>query len=194
MSDESKIKDKKTYMEKLRELLQDIPRRNQPTPEDWTKTEEILGVKLPQDYKETMSFIGLGEFRGEFTFLIPSQNPHVDLVNNNKNNLETWEEIKESFEEDSEYPPGLFPEKGGFLQFGNSSSGFGVCWRTDNPDPDKWSIVFVDIEGEYSIRDEFKMSFSEMLYKALNNDLPDGYTAYDFEEASNEPLFKAFDP
>ena len=189
-----KPKDQKTYLEKLRELLQDVPRRNQPTPEDWAETEEMLGVKLPQDYKESMSFIGLGEFRGEFVFLLPSPNPHVDLVDKNKDNLEIWEQIKDYFEEDSEYPPALFPDKGGFLQFGDSPSAFGVCWRTDNPDPDKWSIVFVDIEGEYSIRDEFKMSFSEMLYKALNNDLPEGYTAYDFEELRDKPLFQAFDP
>ena len=116
-----------------------------------------------------MSFIGLGEFRSNLVFFIPSKNPHVDLVNNNKDNLEIWEKIKDYFvEEDSEYPPALFPEKDGFLQFGADDGGFGVCWRTDNPDPDKWSIVFVDIEAEYSIRDEFNMSLLLIQNKAMH--------------------------
>ena len=182
---------------KLIKLLESFPRSHRPTAKDWIRVEKALSTKLPDDYKAAMGTIGMGTFLGDFTFLAPNEKwPDLDMANDVKGNPEIWEFIKEEAEADPEnHPRALFPEKGGFLKFGESPDAFALCWDTEDPDPNNWPIVLVDLENSWYIREKFRMPFSEFLFRGLTGKLPEGGLGDAFRDLlkRDEPLFEAFE-
>lgn len=148
-------------------LLNLIPPPSQPietgTPEEWSRIENALGTKLPQDYKDFIDTYGTGQI-AEFLWIHNpfSADEYVNLIQHQiytqSNNYigilaSTGQEIK------VEYPYPIYPEPNGLLKWGTTDNGDDLYWQTTGG-PDDWPVVTDEVRGTgFAIFSESMTSF-----------------------------------
>ena len=123
------------------------------TPDGWREVEFLLGITLPQDYKQFINTYGTVAFYNFFAPVSPFDNgikviPDNNLIQWVSEGIETYKMVQEGFPEECHYP--TFPEPGGLLPFAGDEHGGTHFWLTSG-EPDEWIIVlgrsdFVDFE------------------------------------------------
>jgi len=111
---------------------------------DWETVERELGIRLPADYKELLTRLPSGAFRGCVEVENPAQSAD-ELANAKRHNDEL---LKIFADPDTGYLTGtsyvLFPEPGGLYPWGSNDAGGTFWWITDSADPDEWRIAYND--------------------------------------------------
>ncbi|GAA1283061.1 hypothetical protein Psi02_30980 [Planotetraspora silvatica] len=101
--------------------------------EDWAVAEAELGLELPSDFKELVRRYGVGNFC-DYLFTHPMRS----LIDSNLELLEANRLDRVEYPSWYRYP--LYPEPGGLLLWGATSSGDRLCWLTGGH-PDSWPVV-----------------------------------------------------
>ncbi|MFF2774197.1 SMI1/KNR4 family protein [Streptomyces sp. NPDC058052] len=156
------------------------PRRNGDVERDWADFESRIAVELPGDYKAFVSAYGSGCVNDQVLLFHPrgdkEEGLNLDaLIRSAGSNYAV---LAESGPEHKPFP--LHPERGGCVAIGRSYGGNHLFLSPPGPDRDRWSVV-VEM-GEWAV---FDMSFTEFLWKALNEET---YLPVVEGEPSFEPL------
>ncbi|MFD8193104.1 SMI1/KNR4 family protein [Streptomyces wuyuanensis] len=99
---------------------------------DWAAAEARLGTSLPSDYKDLAERFG----RGGFDDYLDVQTPGGIIETAEL--LSEWEKTHGNSQW-GPYRP--FPAPGGLLWWASTEHEQDFCWLTDDPDPDRWSIL-----------------------------------------------------
>jgi hypothetical protein len=111
----------------------------------WDEVEEILGTRLPGDYKRFVASYGTGSINSFITVFNPfSSSRFVNLIDRRQLDLEGMGELRQNFPQ--QYAHDKFPPLGGILPFASTDNGEIFYWKTDG-DPDQWTVVAYESRG-----------------------------------------------
>lgn len=106
---------------------------------DWERVENKLGRRLPSDYKAFAERFGPGHFEEYIWVAVPRGfGPRLDFFEQLEQSVETLRSLAAAR---IPVPYPLYPEKGGLISWGSTLDGEALYWRTDDDDPDRWSVV-----------------------------------------------------
>ena len=148
----------------------------------WSELEAVLGVSLPQDYKDYISTYGTGGIDNFIWILTPfDQDENVNFLARTEEMREAYLESKQQFPE--YYKHSFFPEAGGILPWGYTDNGDELYWKT-NEDEGMWTIIVY--ESRSSDYHEYPMSMTEFLYEIVSRNLvcdafPEDFPSEEFE-------------
>lgn len=124
---------------------------DRPSLEQWAALEQQVGRALPPDYKALLDLFGSGAFGsyeegGAFFDLIFTLSPgctrdDLDAFALMLDLSEVIAEMKRQWPGDVPYP--VWPEPGGLLYLGGTTTTHCIYWRTDGP-PDTWTVAICD--------------------------------------------------
>ncbi|MFE9173316.1 SMI1/KNR4 family protein [Streptomyces kebangsaanensis] len=142
---------------------------------DWTAAEEVVGTRLPADYKELFSHYGEGEFSGYLNLYPPVESNTASIVSWLRSMRTAAETIP--YARDAYAPYGLFSPGGtGLLPWGGSVQADEFCWLVGGGDPDAWPIVARShSEGWHT----YPMTMSEFVHRVLHDVGFEGFTVAD---------------
>jgi hypothetical protein len=152
-------------IEKLKELL---PYSGNPTRLfDWEKIESLIGMRLPEDYKEFVEFFGGGQIDEFLMILSPFEtDEYKNLITRISLNKENRKILEEQFDQLIPYPE--FPAEESLLQFGITDNGDELFWKVSK-NVDDWIVVVNESRSpEY---EEFDLPFGEFLSKLLSREI-----------------------
>ncbi|WP_105972410.1 SMI1/KNR4 family protein [Streptomyces geranii] len=136
-----------TGIEALRQLLPPPPGAGEDI--DWAAAEARWGTRFPRDYMAFMAVYGVGEISseqiGEIGILGPFptgayEHSPDDFESETGNATLTWEEEGADQED-------LDLDVEDILAWGSTSHADILCWRTSDPDPDKWPVLLFARHG-----------------------------------------------
>jgi SMI1-KNR4 cell-wall len=105
----------------------------------WVHVEEVLGVKLPDDFKDFIRVYGSGTINHFISVLSPfSKRPTLNLLDQSKRQLDVLRELHDDFGEKNQYA--LYPAPGGLLPVAMTDNGDVIHWLTSGG-PADWTIV-----------------------------------------------------
>lgn len=105
----------------------------------WDNIEELLGVKLPSDYKEFIEAYGSGIIGHFVSVLNPfSSRPGLNLVEQSTKQLDALRTLHNDFGEPNPYE--LYPCSGGLLPIAITDNGDVIYWLTKDGAAG-WTIV-----------------------------------------------------
>lgn len=108
----------------------------------WAEVEGVLGVGLPQDYKDFIDLYGAGKICEFISIFSPfAANINLNLINQVNRQSAVLNEIALSGEV---LPYPIFPIKDGILAVGATDNGDIIYWRTG---PGRWSVVLNEARG-----------------------------------------------
>lgn len=150
----------------------------------WATTEQVLGLRLPTDYKHYVERFPSGIFQIYLSVYTPFESGLHPRI------LYALEGRRVIQADRDDFPYAFHPEKGGLLPWGITGSDFLFCWLTGADDPDQWPTIVCD----YSLLDEFHTYSGSMT--AFIVDLIRGETGIsEFgPEAEVAPSYTPFDP
>ncbi|MER5966558.1 SMI1/KNR4 family protein [Streptomyces sp. NPDC002057] len=142
------------------------PRRNGDVDRDWTDFEQRISLRLPADYKNFISVYGSGCLNNQFLLFHPKgdleNGLNIDLLL--RSAYSAYSTLAERSPELKPFP--LHPERGGCIAIGRSHGGNYLFLSPPGPECSRWRVV-VEM-GEWVT---FDMSFTEFLWKALNDEI-----------------------
>ncbi|WP_228806201.1 hypothetical protein [Nocardia terpenica] len=109
---------------------------------DWTDTEHRLAVPaLPDEFKHLLTAYGDVRFCQQLRLL----HPYLDLA---EVTLASRENLAsdEFGETPTDVPDGVSVDPATLIQWGVSQGGDYCLWDAHDPDPDRWTLVFTDID------------------------------------------------
>lgn len=157
------------------------PPAQAPAPVDWAAVQGALGTGLPADYRAYVDTYGLGCVNELFWVLHPHGTP------DRLNLADQWVASREPVPLLTPPPqplgrvPGLLPcavdEDGGVLH-----------WHADQPDPDRWTVVYRDEDGGAWL--PYPLGLVDFLLAIVTGGLPElGYAEAGF--VTPNPRFDA---
>lgn len=113
----------------------------------WKKLDKLLGLKLPQDYRDFVTTYGTGLFAGLYRVYNPfSAMEYMSLLTCIERDCKNARQMKKAgVFNSSSYP--IYPETGGILPWGNDENGNFYYWLTKGS-PTKWSVVQNSVRGD----------------------------------------------
>jgi len=127
----------KDYVEELAQLVDLAPAPRVRI--DWERVEHKLGRRLPSDYKAFAERFGPGHFDEYIWVAVPRGfGPRLDFFGQLEQSVETLRSLAAAR---IPVPYPLYPERGGLISWGSTLDGEALYWRTDDDDPDRWSVV-----------------------------------------------------
>ncbi|WP_157407770.1 hypothetical protein [Actinomadura atramentaria] len=110
---------------------------------DWHRVEESIGLALPEDYKSIVDGTVDGFFQGVVRVGRPGGDGYVetDFLGYYAHLLD---DLRVSRGEGNAVPYPIFPEVGGLLPWGIGPGMTPIFWRTDDVDPNNWTVVVAD--------------------------------------------------
>lgn len=134
-----------------------------PQPHEWSKIEALLGISLPEDYKEFTSLYGTGRIDNFLWVFNPSsQNENINLATQVRVQLGALSDLQ-TFGEVLPYK--LYPEPDGIFPFGITENGDVLYWKTTGQ-PEAWSVLVN--EARSPEWETFSMTMTEFLLEVLN--------------------------
>jgi len=170
----------------IEELVAVVPPPAKPLesgpPERWIRSEEELGVRLPQDYRDFSTTYGTGRFCGGFIEVFnPFSEHYVEIIHSQIHLLNS---IREG---GMEVPYEIFPSSAGLLPWGRNENGHMMCWITKGK-AEKWPVILRRHENVYEM---WKMPITTFLAKAFRGDIdPIVWSRFGPEEL----IFESFIP
>jgi hypothetical protein len=135
---------------------------------DWSVTERLLGLALPDDFKELLRIIPVGKYAGTVLVQPPTSRGHVgDLVYLFQELFISLGSLKGR---KKLYP--VFPDLPGLLPWATSyRDNVGeVFWLADRGDPNKWPVVLVDTA--FQRWEQYDVGAVEFLTALVKGELP----------------------
>ncbi|MFG2697218.1 hypothetical protein [Kitasatospora sp. NPDC048407] len=131
-------------------------------PPDWGSVAESWNVAFPGDYRDFLAVYGAGSIDDymEIATVLDSslgfeQGPTVSGLTEVARSLHL---------ENSDWPYPVWPEAGGLICWGVTVDYAVLYWDTANSDPDRWSVVVRDREGEFT---RFDFGMAEFVLRML---------------------------
>ena len=152
----------------------------------WQDIEAALKTRLPGDYRDFGRTYGSGQFEdGTFDFLVinPLAERYLEII---KGDIEIWQSRRESAP--TEFPAELFPAEPGMLPWGMDVDGGMMGWLRIGDDPEQWSVVTKGSDDDSF--EEFKMSFTTFMAKALRREIRPRLWRPDFPEDIRQVVFR----
>jgi hypothetical protein len=144
--------------------------------EAWPAIEKIIGVTLPNDYKQYINAFGtgyIGRFLWPFTPF--SENEYLNLRDQINYSLDVLRELEENWGEECPYP--LYPDPEGLLPWGRTDNGDVLFWLTVGH-PDDWPTVINEARGP--LYEEYQASMTDFLAKLISGEITSDIMPYDF--------------
>ncbi|PPJ01227.1 hypothetical protein C5E51_34500 [Nocardia nova] len=112
---------------------------------DWTAVEQQLGVTIPDDFKALLGVYGDVRFCNALRLYRPADDPWLDLA---AVTLAARDPLadNEFGEPPADVPAGVSIDPATLIQWGGSFGGDYCLWDAHDPDPQKWTLVFTDID------------------------------------------------
>lgn len=133
----------------------------------WDEIEDILGLRLPSDYKRIVQDYGPGTFDRFLWVLQPSSNKYIDLLRQCHVRLDALRVLAESGEA---VPYDLSRGREEIIPWAFTDNGDVCFWVTSSSDdPDEWTIAVN--EGREPLWMTFGGSASEFLVAVLSRNL-----------------------
>lgn len=161
-----------TGMAALRKLLAPPPGAGEDI--NWEAAKARWGTGFPRDFMEFMATYGVGgisaqEEAGEIGILGPFptgayEHSPDDFEYETGNASLTWEE-------EGADQPGLDLDPEHILAWGYTSHADMLCWRTSDPDPDKWPVLLFARHGSQTC-EVIPCGMVEFLRRLLAEELP----------------------
>lgn len=143
------------------------------------KTNEKLGIEIPEDYYSFISTYGLGLFGNGLCVFNPfTENEFVNLFKKIEELSFSYNYMKQMDqntrkqfrlnepEEGEGFPFDFYPKKNGILPWGHiDGGGLTFYWKTNN---DRWYVIAYSDDGYY---EKFEMSMTEFIFKLLTNQI-----------------------
>src|SRR5262249_25278590 len=104
---------------------------------DWARVRARLGFGLPADYREFIDTYGPGTF-GDIRITAPGAPGEMDLFAL----LERKYSQVRGVVRVGESPP-FYPEPGGTVSWGETTSGWACGWAPTSADPDEWTVTAI---------------------------------------------------
>jgi hypothetical protein len=110
--------------------------------EAWRAVEAELGLRLPSDLKQLMSLLPTGMFCSFIEVASP-----VPLANGRSPFLAEVREALGCLQGPADMRPyPVHPKENGIVPWARTVEGDTFYWLPDDPDPDRWSVVFADCD------------------------------------------------
>lgn len=122
---------------------------------DWSVTERLLGLVLPDDYKALLSTVPMGEYAGTVLVSPPtSAGQEGDL-------LAMFRETMVRLAGVGNRPYGLYPKSPGLIPWAGFDHPMGgvLFWLADRGDPNKWPVVVSGANGDWDEYDVGAVAF-----------------------------------
>ena len=157
----------------------------------WPQVEALIGLTLPDDFKQIVTYYGPGIWADWIILFTP-------VTAGSPYDLESWPadmlEQERGFLGDltaeqraEEFPYRLYPEAGGLYPFALSAQGDRFFWRTVGP-PDEWPVVLSYARDTATT--EFPFGIGELLERYLRNELDE--QAFPRHDSPPDKLFVQF--
>lgn len=175
----------------LKKLQKVLSTPNQPfntgNDNEWIEFESILGIMLPEDYKEFIIAYGTGGIDNFMWILTPFvKDENINFMTRMNVMLSSYVESKDKFPQ--YYKHEIFPKLDGLLPWAYTENGDEIYWQT-SVNSNEWSIVVYETRSpQYH---HYEMSMTEFLYKILTKELICEAFPEDFP--SDKPEFIAAD-
>ncbi|MEV0681665.1 hypothetical protein AB0I60_34595 [Actinosynnema sp. NPDC050436] len=133
--------------------------------QDWTVTEKLLGLVLPQDYKELLDTVPVGKYAGTVLLTPPTTaGEQGDL-------LALFREAMLRLTDGRRHPYRAYPELPGLIPWAKFSHPMGgqLFWRADRDDPDLWPVVAWGADGSW---EEYDVGVAQFLTAVVDGALP----------------------
>lgn len=139
-----------------------------PDPVDWDAVHRRLGTALPADYRAYVDAYGLGCVNDLYWVLHPDGVPdRLDLA-------DQWAAARRPAPLLSPPPHPLGQVPGGLLPCAVDEDAGVLYWHADQPDPDRWTVVYRDEDGDSWL--PFALSLVPFLEAVFTGRLPElGY-------------------
>ncbi|WP_457033570.1 hypothetical protein [Kitasatospora sp. P5_F3] len=127
---------------------------------DWAPTEESLGLRIPESFKEIAEVFGPGEF-SQYLFVSGPGDEHVSesLVRE----VALWSEPTISADLMRPYLPR--PADGGLVAWGRTCQADTFFWLPSSEDPDSWPILA--LEEDFAGWHRFDMTVPEFILEVI---------------------------
>lgn len=142
-----------------------------PDPVDWDAVHHRLGTAVPHDYRAYIDTYGLGCINDLYWVLHPHGAPdRLDLA-------DQWAAARDPAAgrrllTPPPYPLGQLP--GGLLPCAVDEDAGILYWHTDPPDPDQWTVVYRDEDGDSWL--PYRLTLVPFLHAVFTGGLPElGY-------------------
>lgn len=133
-------------LERLAALMPPPP--DPPVPPPWHQAPAQVGFEFPADYRAFIDRYGAGEINGELMVLAPTERPYRPGGPGGFRGYTAFaqDEVGAAFTalrdaDPSHNPFPLYPEPGGLLVWGRTYNGDHLFWHTQDPNPDRWTVV-----------------------------------------------------
>ena len=136
--------------------------------QDWSVTERLLGLTLPDDFKELLRVIPMGKYAGTVLVSPPTSTGHLgDLTYTFRELFKTLRSLKGKVKVYPVYPdlPGLLPWGKCYRQLAGH-----VFWLADRGDPNDWPVVLTNTNlDQWEL---FDVGAVEFLTALVKDELP----------------------
>lgn len=155
------------YMPQLIAIAGEVNPVAQPTTGDWERCEREIGLTLPDDFKQMVSYFGDGVFGDDLNYLNPCPKSWRTF---------TVKKLREYHENRNSYTAPrmgmtLYPDSGGWLLGFGTSIGTDILFQTVGPSSRSGKVVLCDFDLEETR--EFDMSVTQFLYELFLNKIND---------------------
>jgi hypothetical protein len=134
----------------------------------WKRAQEVIGSKLPNDFRDVGLHYGSGTFCGTYLGIL---NPlSADFERAVTFLLAELRERRLTYN----YPYGVFPEQPGLLPWGSDENGNVLHWLTEGA-PDYWPIILQPEGAEGHELERFDIPMTTFLAKAFTYELRPKY-------------------
>ncbi|MFL6140576.1 MAG: hypothetical protein ACJ72N_01740 [Labedaea sp.] len=147
-------------------------------------TERLLGLALPDDFKELLRVIPAGKYAGTVLVQPPTSTGHVgDLAYLYREVLKT---LRSPQGRSRKYA--VYPELPGLLPWGKSfrAPAAYVFWLADQGDPNEWPVVLVDTA--FTRWEQYDVGAVEFLIALVKGQLPSDIAP----SAEGSPRYKTY--
>lgn len=134
---------------------------------DWSHTERLLGVALPDDYKALLNTVPVGDYAGSVQVSPPT------ITGREHDHLAMFEEIMDMLNDGSKHPYAAYPQLPGLIpwaEFDYPMAGQ-LFWLADDGDPNKWPVVAWGADDTW---EEFDVGAVPFLIALVRGKLPGG--------------------
>lgn len=117
---------------------------------DWQSIEADLGIPLPIEYKEYVSYFPSGMFGGigEIGIMHPAERGgFTGLSDQIRLSAEMFGGFSRLYSADPRYR--FYPEPGGLVPWADYESTAALCWLTGSDDPDQWPVIACNDINDY---------------------------------------------
>jgi hypothetical protein len=122
---------------------------------DWSHTERLLGVALPDDYKALLDTVPMGEYAGTVSMNAPT------VTGQEGDLLALFREVMLDLTDGDTYPYEAYPKLPGLIPWAEFSYPMGgaLFWLADHGDPNEWPVVAWGADGNWEEYDVGAVAF-----------------------------------